>query len=272
MENHRASDAHQEKTENESQVLGMAKANTKREEDDSENPPKKWYFKPILPQIKWKEIGEILALVVAFIVCAIYWKQLNVMSGQLREIQGGSSQTSQLIANAAHEASNSDKSLKATIDNFHLEQRAWIGVKQIVVGPLNANEPLKIDVVLTNTGKTIGTVTSTISKVLPSFHEEDIDKFISSPEWMEKDRERRMTPPRVTLVFPNFEFAFQILSPGPLYDWQAKSIQSGQIQIYVFGDIYYSDVFGRSHFTKFCGFYVPSAKMFGTCKSHNSAD
>ena len=104
MHNHPRSDTRQTKSKNEPQIWETDEAHPQKEDDCSKDPTQKWYFKPILPQVKWKEVGELLALVAAFAVCVIYWNQLDVMSHQLREMQGTSSQTSQLIVNAAHQA------------------------------------------------------------------------------------------------------------------------------------------------------------------------
>jgi hypothetical protein len=74
----------------------------------AESQPQKWYAilkKPILPQVEWAEVFGALGVVIGGLVCYIYWNQLQVMSGQLAEMQGGTSQTSQLIVNAAHQAS-----------------------------------------------------------------------------------------------------------------------------------------------------------------------
>jgi len=106
MNNHRASNQEEKQSCQEPQIWGVDETNPEPTNYSPQNPPKKWYAKPILPQIKWKEVGEVLALLIALAVCTIYWKQLEAMSGQLREMQGSSSQTSQLIVNAAHQASD----------------------------------------------------------------------------------------------------------------------------------------------------------------------
>jgi hypothetical protein len=100
MENHRTPNKEEKQTCQEPQIWEVNKANPEPANDCAKDPPQKWYKK-----IVWKEVLETVAVLVGIAVCKIYWDQLQVMSRQLGEMQGGSTQTSQLIVNAAHQAS-----------------------------------------------------------------------------------------------------------------------------------------------------------------------
>jgi hypothetical protein len=125
--------------------------------DSANHKEEKWYLK-----VSWKNILEFVAVLIAFIVCVVYWQQLEVMNRQLIEMQGTGPQTAHLIVNAARQAkSTSDlatasaKEAEATkktadaalaqaqataalakeakrqadiaTDLLHLDQRAWVG-------------------------------------------------------------------------------------------------------------------------------------------------
>jgi len=57
-----------------------------------------------IKEVKWREIGETIAVLSGIFLCWVYWHQLDVMQKQLIEMQGSGPQNSQLIANAAHQA------------------------------------------------------------------------------------------------------------------------------------------------------------------------
>jgi hypothetical protein len=100
MENHHTTDAKKEYPRHqEPQVWEMDEANPKPADYCPQSPKKKWYIK-----VRWNEVIELVGVIIGLAVCYIYWKQLDVMGRQLIEIQGSSSQTSQLIVNAAHQA------------------------------------------------------------------------------------------------------------------------------------------------------------------------
>ena len=100
MDNHPPSNNKENQSRKEPQIWEMNEANPKPADDRPQNPPQKWYKK-----VAWKEVLETVAVIVGIAVCKIYWDQLQVMSRQLSEMQGSSVQTSQLIVNAAHQAS-----------------------------------------------------------------------------------------------------------------------------------------------------------------------
>jgi hypothetical protein len=109
MENEKKSETQQNNSKQPTGVpVAPQEANAEPSHGVTQNQPKKWYAifkKPILPQVQWTEVFGALAVVIGGLVCYIYWNQLQVMSRQLGEMQGTTSQTSQLIVNAAHQAS-----------------------------------------------------------------------------------------------------------------------------------------------------------------------
>jgi hypothetical protein len=109
MERENESDEHENNSQQPTGVpVASQEPNPEPTRGATENQPQKWYVifkKPILPQVQWTEVFGSLGVVIGGLVCYIYWNQLQVMSSQLAEMQGTTSQTSQLIVNAAHQAS-----------------------------------------------------------------------------------------------------------------------------------------------------------------------
>jgi len=155
---------------------------------------------------------------------------------------------------------------------LRIDQRAWVGIKTFTLTQLEANKPLRVDLSLTDAGKTVGVVNSTIAAIHPAFGEDDIEKYVASREWQQIERQRSNTPTVPSVMFPNLEFVLPLVSSGPVTQEQFTMIQSGNIFIYVLGEIYYTDIFHTNRSTGFCVFYSPTFQRFQMCRHHNWAD
>ncbi len=79
----------------------------------------------------FKRILEIVGLLIALGALYVYYRQLDTMSGQLREMQGSGMQTSQLIVNAAHQATETHtlaEAAKRQADAAVIQERPWVTV------------------------------------------------------------------------------------------------------------------------------------------------
>ena len=61
---------------------------------------------------------------------------------------------------------------------------------------------------------------------------------------------------------------------GPIRPDSAARIESGDVKVYVYGFLDYSDVFGCKYTTEFCGYYDPRVDsdnplMLMACREHN---
>jgi hypothetical protein len=304
MCDHEASNADQDKPENQPQVWEVDEADSKREYHCAENPPKKWYFKPILPQVEWKEIGEILALVAAFSVCVIYWNQLEVMSDQLRGIQGSSSQTSQLIINAAHQAektkdvaeaaSRVSSAASAFSDSAKgIELQTQSAVLQFQRLADSAKDSLKTtqDSFRDDQRAWIGilrvvpfslkagepakfSVIATNTGRTPAVHSHT---YLTAQQIVKGTtlEFRYPSTPGVrsnSVVVPGGQV---VLGPnkstGPITKDEIDNITSGISTIYVYGRINYEDVFDRAHQTTFC-YVLTDTSTAIDCDQYNEAD
>lgn len=161
---------------------------------------------------------------------------------------------------ADRNAAQADKSFQSTIDNFHQDQRAWVGLDTIEGQPI-LSKPFKIDIKLRNTGHTPA------KKVLIySFYE---PLLIGSGKEITTSGENE--PRNLGLIQPG-------ATPGFLIDPQpSKIVEQADIDrlskytIYVHGTITYEDVFGGHHWTTYCAYYIPTAPLYGICENHNDA-
>lgn len=119
----------------------------------------------------WTQYAEAFAALALVVITASYThyagKQVDAMGQQLQQMRTASDQAKidnttsitaqQKIAQDALIASQKsvDKSLGATIDNFHLDQRAWIGIVGVSIDAVEIDKPLYTHVVMFNSGKTI---------------------------------------------------------------------------------------------------------------------
>ncbi len=93
----------------------------------------------------------------------------------------------------------------------------------------------------------------------------DIPKFAVS-------RERPKSAPTPGVIFPGFEFGLTAASKELATDQDVGQINARRLLIYVFGELEYTDVFGRTHTTRYCGLYDPEKRAFDQCRQYNDAN
>ncbi len=176
-----------------------------------------------------------------------------------------SSQNSQLIWQAdriakAMESSvdRSKAALDATIESFHLEQRAWVAVNFVDM-PLMLDKPLLAKVTFINTGRTPAVRVTQVVGFDAEFKR--IHELAEpNPKWFRQASIILPGLPATAPAEPRTKNPIDVLTQAGI-----DAINKGQVFIYVWGEIKYFDVFGAPHFTKFCGEYSPKAGLFGVC-------
>lgn len=168
------------------------------------------------------------------------------------------------------------KSLNATIDNFHLEQRAWVGVINVSEGQhteggkkvyIKEGGKLTGNLVLNNSGKTPAQNVKSIVGV---------SCLESSAEFRpiyKKDATKN--GPTITTIQPGATQAAPF-PPFPIDKIASKAdienIVSGNYIIYVFGKISYQDIFRNQHTTTYCMFLDRDLTTLHDCNINNEAD
>jgi hypothetical protein len=164
---------------------------------------------------------------------------------------------------AAEEAKQSRlqsiQSFNATIEQFHLDQRAWIGVVAVRKIDFQQN-PIDLGVDLANTGKT------------PAFNVKSriVVKFIPKGEAVTITYLPIRLPNYRDTLFPGMVTTLRPTSTPPIPATIAEEVKSGSTVIYYYGWITYDDVFHQSHRTEFCLEKTPGGGS--TCDKYNSAN
>jgi len=224
------------------------------------------YTKPD-PTPLWKIVLEVAALFVLAAYTFAAFKQLHTMNEQLGQMKVASEQAK--IDNAASITAQKDiaqQGLAATIDNFRLDQRAWVA-EDTISGFPEVDKPFGIQVVIKNTGKTFAKHITDVGIADPV--------PLGSPAnfWKESKVKRTGTiliPPngtKIITLYPVRGSATAKLSQSGLDEFKSKTL-------YVFGRIDYADIFGCRHWTTFCYFLDPreNLQLYSACKEHNDAD
>ena len=194
---------------------------------------------------------------------------LLIFSGQLYEMWDAGTQTDKIIAADERLASAMENavgltttSLKATVDQFHLEQRAWVGPLSASDFNFTPGQPISYRIVFQNSGKT------------PALHERHQIMCRSFPKAGPVD----FTYPKptgiisTTTIQPGMTFENMTFSEVILSQRQVDAIRSGAAVPYLYGKITYDDVFSIKHHTTFCFVISPDLQRSEFCDKYNEAD
>jgi hypothetical protein len=177
---------------------------------------------------------------------------------------------------ADRNAAQANKSLQETIDNFHTDQRAWLGICDFGVQQLEVGKPFRMEIKFCNSGKTpalrveerVGFRTSTVPMDGPI--ESEINELPFHPN--------NAVPPQgtyKTVLGTNFQnVTMPAEDNSQLFIKSIPNILSGELLLYVYGDVRYRDAFGKTiHDTQFCLFLADREKQqMGYCKTYNELD
>jgi hypothetical protein len=162
----------------------------------------------------------------------------------------------------------SQKSLQATVDNFHQEQRAWVGVSSlgIVGGTLAKGNTVSALVTISNLGRTPAQhcYMETGDNLLTPDHHLGIDYSLA-----EESRHNWTTVPPgdhpngTTDKLKDTKGGVAVLD-----DAEIAKLKSGEHLFYVFGRIFYKDVFNAKHHTFFCGVMNSDLTTFHNCQNN----
>jgi hypothetical protein len=191
---------------------------------------------------------------------------------QLRTMIDATSATEQAVKEARLTRQQTEKTLDATVEQFHLDQRAWVGPveaapPQFEVGGgrvyIKSGEGPRFSFVVSNTGKT------------PALHYQievashvyqDSEKFVP-------DYPKPITKPTVGVLLPGVKAGVETSpSEGKATDWHVNELRSGRSIFYVYGRIDYQDVFHDIHKTTFCVFVTKDLTQLRSCGFYNYAD
>lgn len=196
---------------------------------------------------------------------------------QWLEMRGAGQQTDRIIAaderlatameNSVKEAG---KSLDASIEQFHREQRAWVGIGGITAHPesFHVGDHAFVNISFKNTGKTPA------KNILITVVKDPVPRGIPPRFSYEGEKVARygLLPPNGD-NFASLSIANSISTKEarPLTAQVLDTLVSGGTIVYIHGQLSYQDIFNRDHWTTFCYFLLNPQDVvtFGACPEHN---
>lgn len=170
-------------------------------------------------------------------------------------------------SNAISSQQQSRAALNASIQQFHLDQRAWVAATNITGVP-EVDKPFVVRITGKNAGKTFAKQFRMIVAVESG-----------PPRVIKFDAERHHAPESISLLSPNGEYTSETIVTGehshPHHDNPDQiamdNIRNGSVQIVAFGRMDYVDIFNVQHWSTFC-FRLDRGEKWQSCKEHNDAD
>ncbi len=150
-------------------------------------------------------------------------------------------------------------------NNFIVDQRAWVSARQfLLTSELDETSAFRARVFIQNTGKTpaidfmVQNAMALSDHVPPCF------------QWKQTSTapNRGILPPNLT------DYLIQANLRTPPSQDVVKRYREHKMDLYFYGMARYKDVFGKDHWTQFCGFHTFGDQLtdFGLCGSCNEMD
>ncbi|MDP9267425.1 MAG: hypothetical protein M3P27_03765 [Acidobacteriota bacterium] len=216
---------------------------------------------------EWFVAGTHAATFIAIVAYAVL--TFNMWNEMIRSTDAAE----RAVDEVRHNRLQSEKGLQVTINQFRLDQRAWVGFSGAHVDELNPDKEIIVKVDVKNSGRTLAKEFRGSS--LMTFDAKSVLTHFPPPP--------SGGPESNAVIWPGLEVSvFVDQSVGSLVDSKQHRfkltqpaidrINQRQWFLFVYGTYTYRDVFGGAHFSTLCGRYSPSSKQFEACQNHNDAD
>jgi hypothetical protein len=200
-------------------------------------------------------------------------KAAKISEGQLEQMKSGSEQTDKIIKEAHRMSDAMEETLRqsrvaldASIEASRLDQRAWVGIKNMSISTMEVGQRLRTGIDVINSGKTIAKDLRQTGYLVISRKIINIDEVVTSGTLPSTE------PHIFGSTFPNQQVVVNNSIDSVLTAEQINAIKSGTLFVYLFGDLFYLDVYNRSHVTQYAGRYDPNSGIFLACPEHRNAD
>jgi len=190
----------------------------------------------------------------------IYWRQSDIMSKSLQQNGDSIIIGRGQLAVAARNASTAEKSLGATVGNFQMDQRAWVGLRAeptitFFAPPVPEGQPPAepfenpyFTVTIANYGK------SPAHKVSVAIDEAFLDgadaELPSNPSF------RKEFTSVVASIFPNQPPVISKKAGIDTSGGMLKELYAQTKTLNLYGEITYTDIFKKKRYTQFCYHYI----------------
>jgi hypothetical protein len=195
----------------------------------------------------------------AFLSASVY---AGLAFFQLREMISTTDATYDAVHETRRNRLQAEKTFTATIDQFHLDQRAWVAVSDIRATNLAIGQPFVVTVVFKNTGKTPAEQMKVASVIDPVAEGQKPD--FADP----KAISRGLLPPNAEA---NVRLDATSKSASGITEAGFDQVNAGKLVIYAHGRVTYDDVFGCHHWATFC-YFLHNGSSFGVYQEHNDTD
>lgn len=206
-----------------------------------------------------RKTSIILQLVFSAALVGVYAFQVYYMRQQWNTMNEGLSATKTNVKAAIDAAKAANGATEIAKQNIIIANRAYLGmVSMIIEHPMIPNEKFPVKVTFKNSGHTPAydvSVQGYFSYETEPFHNFPSEKTSGNPI-------------SIGLVLPN--------EPALVTFWDKmtvehiKEVNNGTLTVYLFGYLYYRDVFDKHHISRFCGMYSPKVLTgFYRCPQNN---
>jgi hypothetical protein len=172
--------------------------------------------------------------------------------------------------------SASTKTLNASIDSSKLDERAWVGNCFFGMERFEKDKPIRVSIKFCNSGKTPAykVEDSIMWKVVPTLidgpTEQELGRLISSPA-------NAIAPQGSFIMRGGYNDSLPMTtieaSGQKTLDQFFDVLDAGTQFLYYFGNVRYTDAFGRPHTTQFCVFLANAkTKEMNYCRNYNELD
>lgn len=209
-------------------------------------------------------ITAVILAVITFITLLIFNRQLSEMRKQADTLQ---KQAIQSAADSQQQLELSRKQISAAQDGVNamqrqmlLDQRAWLAPVSGTV-TLDDKHSLRIDVIFQNLGRTPALNVSTI-----------LDWRDIRPGPLDFNYSAPVKTVGHGTVYPNGKMGMFAASPQIPTIEELNAYRAGKRIFYFFGNIGYTDIFGRQHSSRLCNILNLDLATVRQCDTYNEAN
>ena len=171
-------------------------------------------------------------------------------------------QTNKALDKADSSNSYTRRSINLSEQQNKLDMRAYLAYVGIDTIAFNVGKPFRVDLLLKNTGKTLA------NKIRGTY----LQKYRQGPPNQSDSDTLKKHLNGDNLAWPNTDMVTTLIFKLVLTKTDSIKIVNGLEELYIMGLFEYDDVFGVTHYTKYCLFYDPIVRTFNTFEKYNDAN
>jgi hypothetical protein len=154
-----------------------------------------------------------------------------------------------------------EDTFKHTVETFRLDQRAWVAPIEVITPILKVGASPTFGFLISNTGKTpaLRHRNIVVYRVLPKEQ-----KFVADYPNIKSSS--------TSAILPGARMGISVPSERIVTQADIEELRTGAKILYVYGQLFYDDVFKQSHYTRFCVYLHTDLSSFQSCDTYNDAN